>query len=127
MVQLYKNNPYLIDKKKFDFRIYVLVTQVTPELQVFLFKEGLARFATEEYNPKGVMQVGAPLDTSKLKPGQEPPVDPGLFMHLTNYAINKESDKFQENEADFKKKLSHVLEMIAEQEENASIVSELWS
>ena len=69
VVQLYKNNPYLIDNKKFDFRIYVLVTQVTPELQVFLFKEGLARFATEDYNPKGIMQVGAPIDTSKLKPG----------------------------------------------------------
>lgn len=33
-------------------------------------------------------------DPSKLKPGQEIPVDPGLFMHLTNYSINKESEKF---------------------------------
>ena len=42
------------------------------------------------------------------------PVDPGLFMHLTNYSINKESAKFQENEADFKKTLQETLEMIKE-------------
>ena len=41
--------PYLIDKKKFDFRIYVLVTQVIPEVHCFMYKDGLARFATEEY------------------------------------------------------------------------------
>ena len=32
VVQQYKSFPYLIDKKKFDFRLYILVTQVTPEL-----------------------------------------------------------------------------------------------
>ena len=32
VVQIYKNSPYLIDRKKFDFRIYVLITQVTPEI-----------------------------------------------------------------------------------------------
>ena len=34
-------------------------------------------------------------------------------MHLTNYAINKESEKFEGNEADFKKSLSETLETIA--------------
>ena len=84
--------PYLIDKRKFDFRLYVLVTQVTPELQCFLYKDGLARFATEEY--------------------QKTTNTDNLFQHLTNYAINKES----ENEADFKKRLSETLDMIAETE-----------
>ena len=35
-------------------------------------------------------------------------------MHLTNYAINKESEKFQENEADFKKTLIETIDKITE-------------
>lgn len=92
-MQKYHNHPYLIDGKKFDFRIYVLVTQVTPELHVFIYKEGLARFATENYENKAEN-------------------DKNLFMHLTNYAINKESSKFKGNENKFKKGLIETLEII---------------
>jgi hypothetical protein len=52
----------------------VLVTQVTPEIQAFMYHDGLARFATEEYDKNQK--------------------DDNLFMHLTNYAINKESEAF---------------------------------
>ena len=38
------------------------------------------------------------------------------MMHLTNYAINKESSKFQENEADFKKSLIETMDIIKELE-----------
>ena len=64
------HKPLLIDGFKFDLRIYVLLYGVDP-LRIFIFKEGLARFATSKYeNPvKGNMD--------------------NLFMHLTNYAINK--------------------------------------
>ena len=53
-------------------------------------------------------------------------------MHLTNYAINKESEKFQANESDFKKGLQETLESIKEQEnENGNdgekIVADLWA
>lgn len=96
MVQQYKAFPYLIEKKKFDFRLYVLVTQVTPDLQCFLYHDGLARFATDEYSK----------NTN----------DDNLFMHLTNYAINKESEKFQQNEADFKKSLLDTMEVIRDLE-----------
>jgi tubulin polyglutamylase TTLL6/13 len=67
--------PYLIDNLKFDLRIYALVFGVDP-LRVFVYQEGLARFATEEYvgPQKGNLE--------------------NLFMHLTNYAIQKKSDAF---------------------------------
>ena len=37
-------------------------------------------------------------------------------MHLTNYAINKDSEKFQENESEFKKTLKEVMDIIMENE-----------
>jgi hypothetical protein len=64
--------PFLIEGYKFDLRIYVLVTNVQP-LRVFIHKDGLGRFATEKY---------------KLKAFNNP------FIHLTNYAINKDNSNF---------------------------------
>ena len=48
-------------------------------LRIFIYKEGLARFATQDY----VAPLGSNLNN--------------LFMHLTNYAINKESEDFVQN------------------------------
>ena len=48
VVQKYIKHPYLLDEYKFDFRIYVLVTNVQP-LRIFAFRDGLARLATEKY------------------------------------------------------------------------------
>ena len=73
------HKPYLIDNLKFDLRIYVLITSVIP-IRIFLFKEGLARFATKEY----IAPLGSNLNN--------------LCMHLTNYAINKENEDFIQNE-----------------------------
>ena len=59
--------------------MYVLVLSSDP-LKIFLFKEGLVRFATQEYVPIGS-------EGSSLK---------NQFVHLTNYSLNKENDSFRE-------------------------------
>lgn len=79
VAQRYVTNPYLVDDLKFDLRIYVLLYGVNP-LRIFIFKDGLVRFATEPYE----------------KPSEEN-ID-NLFMHLTNYAINKNSENFVQND-----------------------------
>ena len=78
VAQRYLHKPFLIDNLKFDLRIYVLITSVIP-LRIFIYNEGLARFATQEY----VSPIGSNLNN--------------LCMHLTNYAINKESEDFVQN------------------------------
>ena len=72
LLQRYLHAPYLIDDKKFDLRIYVVVTGVDP-LRVYVHNEGLTRISTTPYS----------LNNTKNR-----------FAHLTNYTINKKSDKF---------------------------------
>ena len=43
------SQPFLIDGFKFDLRIYTLVTSCDP-LRIFVFKDGLGRFATNKYS-----------------------------------------------------------------------------
>ena len=71
----------MIDGLKFDFRIYALVLGCDP-LRVFIYKEGLVRFATEPY-------IG-PYNNNLNN----------LYMHLTNYAINKNSENFIFNDGE---------------------------
>jgi hypothetical protein len=71
-------NPLLINGYKFDLRIYVVVTCYEP-LRVYVYKEGLARFASETY-------------TAKFNKNNK-------YMHLTNYSINKKNDNFVQNES----------------------------
>ena len=88
VVQKYLHKPFLIDKLKFDLRIYVLVCGVDP-LRIYFYNEGLCRLATCEYKPPAEKNLN------------------NLFMHLTNYAINKFSDKFEKNTGSDKDDAGH--------------------
>ena len=50
VVQQYMQDPYLLDGLKFDLRLYVLVLSCEP-LKIFLYQEGLVRFAPRPYKP----------------------------------------------------------------------------
>ncbi|GMH51208.1 hypothetical protein TL16_g00962 [Triparma laevis f. inornata] len=78
IVQEYLKDPYLINGKKFDLRIYVLVTSFDP-LRCYVFQEGLARFSTKNYSMKNLNS---------------------RYAHLTNYSINKKSKNFVAPTAD---------------------------
>ena len=78
LITHYISNPHLINRKKYDLRLYVLITGYTP-LKIYLFEDGLTRFCSEEYN----------LDESKLN---------DKYIHLTNYSINKNNENFEKND-----------------------------
>ena len=48
-MQHYIDKPFLMEKMKFDLRLYVLVTGTDP-LRIYLSKEGLARLSTKFYD-----------------------------------------------------------------------------
>lgn len=78
VVQEYLSNPLLIENLKFDLRIYVLVTGCSP-LRVYIHEDGLTRLATEAYTVPNAKNFS------------------NYFMHLTNYAINKNNPSFKYN------------------------------
>ncbi|KOO21403.1 tubulin-tyrosine ligase family protein [Chrysochromulina tobinii] len=78
VVQRYLHRPHLLEGYKYDLRIYVLLSSLQP-LRIFIFREGLVRVCTEKYQP-----VEKNLEN--------------VQMHLTNYAINKDSETFVQPE-----------------------------
>ncbi|CBN77236.1 conserved unknown protein [Ectocarpus siliculosus] len=110
VAQLYVQRPLLIEGFKFDLRLYVLVTSVIP-LRVYVFKDGLTRFCTEEYSRASSDNLGR------------------RCMHLTNYAVNKGSDNFVANDqADLgsKRSLRWLLGWIAAERGGQEKADALW-
>ena len=76
VVSRFIHNPLLINDLKFDLRIYVLVTSFEP-LKIYIYDEGLARFASETYSSFSAANK---------------------FSFLTNYSINKQNENYVQNE-----------------------------
>lgn len=74
VISRYIDNPLLIGGKKFDLRLYVLVTSFRP-LKAYLFKQGFCRFCTVKY------------DTSMTE------LD-NMYVHLTNVSVQKHGVSF---------------------------------
>lgn len=67
LTQQYIHNPLLIQKKKFDIRIWVLLTSIQP-LEVYYFPQFYLRLCSQEYDRENLGN---------------------LFCHLTNFSINQ--------------------------------------
>lgn len=74
VVQKYIYNPLLLGGKKFDLRVYALVTSYNP-MTVYLCRTSFARFTHVRYSHN-------PEDLSNN------------YMHLTNVAVQKKSDTY---------------------------------
>jgi tubulin polyglutamylase TTLL1 len=74
VISRYVENPLLVGGKKFDLRIYVLVTNYRP-LKAYQYVHGFARFCNAKYNT----------DTGDID---------NPFIHLTNVAIQKHNDDY---------------------------------
>ncbi|XP_053267895.1 tubulin polyglutamylase TTLL11 isoform X1 [Pleuronectes platessa] len=97
VVQEYIQRPLLIDKLKFDIRLYVLIKSLEP-LEIYIAKEGLTRFCTEPYQEPSQKNLSH------------------VFMHLTNYSLNVHSGNFVHSDSQStgsKRTLSSVLYRLA--------------
>lgn len=82
IISRYIENPLLIGGKKFDLRLYVLVTSFRP-LKAYLYQDGFCRFCNEQYST----------DVQEFD---------NVFIHLTNVAIQIRGEFFSSTQ--FKKK-----------------------
>jgi len=73
VVNTYIMRPHLFNGFKYDLRLYVLVTSFEP-LTIFLYRDGLVRFATQPY-------------TTKNRKSR--------FAHLTNFSVNKKASNYK--------------------------------
>ncbi|XP_044288360.1 tubulin polyglutamylase TTLL7 isoform X4 [Varanus komodoensis] len=83
IVQEYLDKPFLMEGYKFDLRVYILVTSCDP-LKIFLYHDGLVRMGTEKYHPPSESNLSQ------------------LYMHLTNYSVNKHNERFERDETEDK-------------------------
>ena len=93
LIQKYIEQPFLYNKRKFDIRIWVLFTYLdkVKKYEVFIFKEGHLKACCDEFDINSE----------------------DLFIHLTNYSVQKHNKNFSKSEigneisfSDFQKELN---------------------
>lgn len=72
ILQKYLENPYLVNKRKFDIRCYTLVTSINGVVQAYFYREGYLRTSSKEFS---------------LRDGNK-------FVHLTNDAVQKHAEDY---------------------------------
>nr|KAF6384056.1 tubulin tyrosine ligase like 7 [Pipistrellus kuhlii] len=108
IVQEYIDKPFLMEGYKFDLRIYILVTSCDP-LKVFLYHDGLVRMGTEKYIP--------PNESNLTQ----------LYMHLTNYSVNKHNERFERDETENKGSKRSIKWFTEFLQANQHDVAKFWS
>ncbi|XP_003767399.1 tubulin polyglutamylase TTLL7 isoform X1 [Sarcophilus harrisii] len=108
IVQEYIDKPFLMEGYKFDLRIYILITSCDP-LKIFLYHDGLVRMGTEKYSP--------PNDTNLSQ----------LYMHLTNYSVNKHNERFERDETEDKGSKRSIKWFTEFLQTNKHDVAKFWS
>lgn len=73
IIQKYIEKPFLIHKRKFDIRCYSLITSINGIIQGYYYSDGYLRTTSSEYNTKEISNN---------------------FIHLTNDAIQKNSEEY---------------------------------
>ena len=101
LISRYLDKPHLLNNKKYDLRIYVLILSFTP-LKIYLYYNGLVRFATENYTKSDYDNI---------------------FIHLTNYSVNKQNPNYKNNLKDNKE----IVEIEEIEEDNEQDDSSKWS
>ena len=82
IVQRYLEDPYLVGSKKFDMRIYVLVTSYSP-LTVWLYRSGFARFSGVRYSvdEKSLAAHATNVAVQKTAAGYDPETGCKWMLH----------------------------------------------
>lgn len=73
IIQKYIDRPFLISKRKFDIRLFTLVTSVNSIIQCYFYKEGYLRTSSKEFTTKNLSNN---------------------LIHLTNDAIQKHAEDY---------------------------------
>ena len=78
VIQKYIEKPFLVHRRKFDIRVFALVTIINGVVQAYFYQEGYLRTATREFT---LEQLG------------------NRFVHLTNDAVQKKSADYGKHES----------------------------
>ncbi|XP_046677752.1 tubulin polyglutamylase ttll6-like isoform X1 [Homalodisca vitripennis] len=104
--QVYISKPFLVDGFKFDMRVYTLISSVDP-LRIYVYNDGLARFATSRYCEPAPHNIT------------------NMYMHLTNYSVNKHSRTYiVDEEAGSKRRISTLNNWLEKKHYN---VEQIWA